>query len=147
MQKDETRSVFGSGRKALTDKGIMADDNEGAIVEVPHGSMDVVIMNPPFTRPTNHEATAVPIPSLAGFNTKEDEQKKMATRLKDIRKNLTDPAGHGNAGLASNFIDLAHMKPRPGGVLVLILPATFMQGKSWENARNLLQNIMTRSSL
>jgi len=139
MQKDQTRSVFGSGRKALTGRGVVVDDYQGAIVEVPHGSMDIVIMNPPFTRPTNHEATGVPVPSFAGFSTKGDEQKKMADRLKEIRRTLSDPAGHGNAGLASNFIDLAHIKLRPGGTLALVLPATFMQGKSWENARALLR--------
>jgi len=139
LQKDETRSVFGSGRKALTARGVVVDDYQGVIVEVPHGSMNFVIMNPPFTRPTNHEATGVPIPSFAGFSTKEEEQKKMADRLKEIRRGLSNPAGHGNAGLASNFIDLAHIKLRPGGTLALVLPATFMQGKSWENACALLR--------
>ncbi|MCY4171883.1 MAG: hypothetical protein OXF08_09850 [Bacteroidetes bacterium] len=141
MEADQTRAIFGTGRKALAgqEEALKDDTPGGAVVEVPHGSMDLVIMNPPFTRPTNHEASAVPIPSFAGFQTKEDEQLKMATRLKEIRNSLTDPAGHGNAGLASNFIDLAHIKLRHGGVLALVLPATFMQGKSWENARLLLR--------
>ena len=34
---------------------------------VTDGSFDLVIMNPPFTRPTNHESTAVPVPSFAGL--------------------------------------------------------------------------------
>jgi len=139
MEADETRAIFGTGRTALSGKGVGVDDSEGAVVEVPHGSMDLVIMNPPFTRPTNHESTDVPIPSFAGFQTKNEEQSKMSARLKEIRKGLTHPAGHGNAGLASNFIDLAHTKLRPGGVLALVLPASFMQGKSWENARSLLR--------
>ena len=139
MEADETRAIFGTGRKALTGQGALTDDGEGAVVEVPHGSMDLVIMNPPFTRPTNHESTNVPIPSFAGFSTQKEEQAKMSARLREIRQRLSDPAGHGNAGLASNFIDLAHVKLRPGGVLALVLPATFMQGKSWENARRLLR--------
>ena len=139
MQADETRAIFGTGRKALTGKGEGADDPEGTIVEVPHQSMDLVIMNPPFTRPTNHEATGVPIPSFAGFRTKEEEQEKMSARLKELRKGLTSSAGHGNAGLASNFIDLAHAKLRPGGTLALVLPASFMQGKAWDNARALIE--------
>ena len=32
-------------------------------------SFDLVIMNPPFTRPTNHESATVPVPSFAGFGT------------------------------------------------------------------------------
>ena len=46
--------------------------------------------------------------------------------------------GHGNAGLASNFIDLAHVKLKKAGILALVLPATFLQGKSWVAARRLL---------
>ena len=131
-------AIFGTGRKALTGKGAVADDPGGSIVEVLHGSMDLVIMNPPFTRPTNHKTTGVPIPSFAGFRTKEDEQVKMSALLKEFKKGLSTPAGHGNAGLASNFIDLAHAKLRPGGILALVLPASFMQGKAWENARRLI---------
>ncbi len=107
-------------------------------IGVEHELFDVVIMNPPFTNPTNHEKAEVPIPSFAGFNTSEDEQKAMSSRLKQMRKSLPQPVGHGNAGLASNFIDLAHVKLKPGGVLALVLPATFAQGESWNAARNLL---------
>ena len=46
-------------------------------------------------------------------------------------------AGHGNAGLASNFIDIAHAKVRNGGVLALVLPASFLQGEAWSHARSL----------
>ena len=47
--------------------------------------------------------------------------------------------GHGNAGLASNFIDLAHAKVcSSGGVIALVLPASFLQGKAWAAARRLL---------
>ena len=43
--------------------------------------------------------------------------------------------GHGNAGLGSNFMDLAHRKLKPGGVLALVLPFTFNNGRSWMHAR------------
>ena len=112
-------------------------------------SMDLVIMNPPFTRPTNHESTIVPVPSFAGFATKKEEQKAMSERLAALRKRLKNPAGHGNAGLASNFIDLADVKLREEGeegkegVLALILPMVFAQGDSWENSRNKLEREYT----
>ena len=143
IQADQTRSLFGTGRKALSGKGIVVDNSQDTVIEIPHGSMDLVIMNPPFTRPTNHEKTGVPVPSFAGFRTEEDEQAKMSVRLQKIRKTLTEPAGHGNAGLASNFIDLAHAKLRSGGVLALVLPASFVQGASWKNARALIQRHYT----
>ena len=47
--------------------------------------------------------------------------------------------GNGNAGLASHFVDLAHAKTRPGGVIALVLPASFAQGGSWEAARALIE--------
>ena len=80
-----------------------------------HDSMDLVIMNPPFTRPTNHEATAAAVPSFAGLGTEADEQAAMSKLLQRIRRSIKNPAGNGNAGLASNFLDAAHAKVRPAG--------------------------------
>jgi len=114
----------------------------------PNEHCDLVIMNPPFKRPTNHEGanTNIPVPSFAGFNTSDAEQREMSKKLKRIyaklaRKGHGTPvfAGHGNAGLASNFIDLAHAKLKPGGTLALIIPFTFAQGSSWRAARKLLE--------
>ena len=135
IANEHTMPLFSLGRQQIT--GRADKDGDGAI-GVPHESLDIVIMNPPFTNPTNHETAEVPIPSFAGFNTSEDEQQAMSARLNQMRKSLPQPVGHGNAGLASNFIDLAHVKLKPGGVLALVLPATFAQGKSWSNARNLI---------
>ena len=112
-------------------------ESDDAHMDLPHGGFDLVIMNPPFTRPTNHAVADVPVPSFAGFATSDDEMRHMSRRLKSIRKSFM--VGHGNAGLASNFIDLAHAKVRsPGGVLALVLPALFLQGKAWAAARRLL---------
>ena len=129
----QTRSLFATGqRQALGGGDVDVQD-----VELPHESVDLVIMNPPFTRPTNHEIAAVPVPSFAGFRTTEDEQRAMSDSLAEIRRGLERPAGHGNAGLASNFIDLAHVKAKPGGVVALVLPLTAIQGGSWQATRNL----------
>ena len=129
------KPLLSLGEKRIVGRKSKKTDNR---IGVPPWLFDIVIMNPPFTRPTNHETAEVPVPSFAGFNTSEDEQQAMSARLKQIRKSLSQPFGHGNAGLASNFIDLAHVKLKPGGVLALVLPATFAQGESWSNARNLL---------
>ena len=105
-----------------------------------HRSMDLVIMNPPFTRPTNHEAADVPVPSFAGLGTDDAEQAAMSALLKEIRKEIEAPAGHGNAGLASNFLDLAEAKVKPGGVLALVMPLSLLQGNAWAAARELLRS-------
>ena len=115
---------------------------------LPDRSIDVTIMNPPFTRPTNHEVSDVPIPSFAGFRTSEQEQKRMSQKLEEYigkikrTKSISgiNPivAGHGNAGLASNFFDLAHAKLKNDGILALVLPFSFVAGVSWQNTRTLL---------
>ena len=138
---EETRTVTLFDLGAQQFKG-SSETTEMAeyLVKISHKSMDVAIMNPPFTRPTNHEASEVPIPSFAGFNTKDDEQKAMSIRLREILSKQKNPASHGNAGLASNFIDLAHNKLKNGGIVALVLPFSFVSGKAWKNARNLILN-------
>ena len=105
-------------------------------VRIEDNSCDLVIMNPPFTRPTNHEASHadIPVPSFAGFNTSHDEQQAMRQKLKKTAGMFSS----GHAGLASNFMDLGHSKLRDGGVLALVIPFAFVRGKSWNRARKAL---------
>ena len=108
---------------------------------IDHAGADLVIMNPPFTRPTNHgtaEAARVPVPSFAGFDTEAAEQRAMSRRLAKLNRGLADPAGSGNAGLASNFVDLAHAKVKPGGAIAFVLPAVMTAGQAWSKVRALL---------
>ena len=134
IEEQMTLPLFGTGEERLRGTG----ESELGNVDLPHGGFDLVIMNPPFTRPTRHEAVdAPPVPSFTGFDTSEKEQRHMSARLSQIRK--PSMAGHANAGLASNFIDLAHAKVRsPGGVIALVLPAAFLQGQAWTASRRLL---------
>ena len=137
--EESARPLFGTGRTAARGDRVGAQPLEGAEeVILEHESADLVIMNPPFTRPTNHESANVPVPSFAGFGKPEDEQRAMAKHLARIRREIGGAAGHGNAGLASNFFDLAHAKTKPGGVVALVLPASAISGRSWRNMRRLL---------
>ena len=108
-------------------------------VKLPHGSFDIVIMNPPFTRSTNHEGSHrfVNNPAFAGLKTKAEQQKRMAEKLKLIRP--SGMASDDNAGLATNFIDLANLKLKKGGILAFVIPATFASGDGWANARKILE--------
>lgn len=114
------------------------------LIDVKNESLDVVIMNPPFTRSTNHEKfqEGFPHPSFAGLGNSEQVQKAMSKALKshlnNIKKYQAVIASHGNAGLGSNFMDLAHIKLKQGGVLALILPITVVSGTAWSNMRKLL---------
>ena len=144
---DAQPSLFGTGQHVIRghDPSVIADAlpayaRQGDELRIPHDSVDLMIMNPPFTRPLGHEGVeeGVPVSSFAGFNTSADEQRAMSTALRRIRSRLKHPAGHGYAGLASNFIDLAHAKVKPGGVLALVLPLAVVSGEAWASARRLL---------
>ncbi|MDD9822990.1 MAG: hypothetical protein OXU98_08940 [Gammaproteobacteria bacterium] len=136
IDKQASRDLLQT-RKRLGGRGEkqLGASDLGAMFQLEHESCDLVIMNPPFTRPTNHEITDKPVPSFAGFNTSEDEQRAMSRRLRKISTGLPDFAGDGYAGLASNFIDLVHQKLKPGGIMAMVLPATFARGKGWLRSR------------
>ena len=106
---------------------------------VPHLAFDMVIMNPPFTRATNHEGrhANVPNPVFAAFGSSAEEQKAMADAARKLTKGTV---AHGNAGEASTFLALAHNKLTFEGMLALVMPLTLMTGASWEKSRQLLAN-------
>ena len=140
IEDDTAPSLFGTGIHVARGTGADVEAAGSQDMILPPETADLVIMNPPFTRPTNHEKTEVPVPSFAGLGTSKDEQQAMAKRLAEIRWRLDNPVGHGNAGLASNFVDLAHVKTKPGGILALVLPAACLSGSSWKNVRRLLES-------
>lgn len=109
---------------------------------LPHASFDVVVMNPPFTRATVHEAERlnVPNPMFAAFASTAEEQRLMG----DATKRLTaGTSAHGNAGEASIFLVLADRKLKHGGILALVMPLSLMLGQSWEDSRTLLARSYT----
>ena len=120
----------------ITAKAIEATKGEEVDIwrYAPHGSFDMVIMNPPFTRPTNHEGRHenVPNPMFAAFGSSAAEQKKMATQTKQLTRGTV---AHGNAGQASIFLGLADRKLKDGGILALVMPLTLITGFSWEKCR------------
>jgi hypothetical protein len=104
---------------------------------LPHSSFDLVIMNPPFTRATGHEAEkiGVPNPMFAAFSSSAEEQKMMSAATSRLTQGTS---AHGNAGEASIFLVLAHRELKEGGVLALVMPLSLMSGDAWEDSRALL---------
>ena len=113
-------------------------------VDVPDESVDIVIMNPPFTRPTNHKTAAVPVPSFAGLSVPPEVQRLMSLRLIGGRRSLPKPVGNGYAGLASDFLDLAHAKVRPGGVDCVRPPHDFLSRALMGSRTSPLQHRLRR---
>lgn len=105
--------------------------------ELSHASFDVVIMNPPFTRPTGHEGKKIGVhnPMFAAFGSTADEQRLMAKATEKLTRGTS---AHGNAGEASIFLVLADRKLKAGGVLALVMPLSLLSGSSWEKSRELL---------
>ncbi|RUM95414.1 hypothetical protein EET67_23300 [Pseudaminobacter arsenicus] len=104
---------------------------------LPHNGFDLVIMNPPFTRPTGHESDKIGVrnPMFAAFQTDDETQKLMA---KAAAKLSAGTNYHGNAGEASLFVALADRKLKEGGTLAMVLPLSFMLGDSWAETRALV---------
>ena len=134
LDSEHSYSLFATGESM---GGTESDSHSEHSVTIEDRSCDLVIMNPPFTRATNHEAghAEIPVPPFAGFSTSHDEQQAMSKKL----KNAAGLFSSGHAGLPSNFMDLGHSKLKEGGVLALVIPFTFVRGKSWERAREALQ--------
>ncbi|MYJ81109.1 MAG: hypothetical protein F4046_04720 [Acidimicrobiaceae bacterium] len=141
----EAASLFGTGRSAVSGLDAAAASSDEHMFVLDHGSADLVIMNPPFARTVGQEGerVGVPRPAFAGFGTTDAEQEAMSARLAGIGsptyRRSRRAAGRGHAGLASNFVDLAHAKVKPGGVVALVLPATFVVSSAWSRARRLLE--------
>jgi len=143
MDKDIRPALFKRGDFGLKEtslryhgqrSSIKGRDRDARTATIKNESMDLVIMNPPYTSPTKSDSTNAkqnPIPPFAAMGTEKEDQRRMASKLEKFRKKLDDHVGHGNAGLGSNFMDLADAKLKPGGILALVLPFTIVKGDSW----------------
>ena len=120
---------------AATTAGGREPENVNDLVNrIRHGRFDLVIMNPPFSRPTNQELAKrdAPIPAHAAFEASPAEQRKLGARISDL---TTDSPSNGQAGLASHFAELAERKLRADGTLAMVLPLSAISGESWPELR------------
>jgi hypothetical protein len=125
---------------AVTAKAVEANGQSEQEVwkVINHWSIDLVVMNPPFTRDTGHEGEkiGVPNPMFAAFGSKEEEQREMS---KAAQRLLQGTSARGNAGEASAFLVLADRKLKNGGMLAMVMPLSLMSGEAWEESRQLLR--------
>ena len=120
---------------AVTSGGREPQEVRDLVSRVGHGKFDLVIMNPPFVRPTGMEGSKIGSgnPAFAAFRTSREVQRKMQDSLVQLRGG--DPIASGNAGLAADFLELALRKARPDGTIALVLPLSAVSGIEWEDAR------------
>ena len=139
LQSSNVLTLFNTSDPAMR-TGSAGEETAAQIrAEIPDGGYDLVIMNPPFTRPGSDwegsERTQDYIKHFRGLSTGLVTQKDMAKRL---GRYTADTCYHGYAGIASAFAALAHKKLKPGGVLALVLPLSAAAGLSWEDFREMI---------
>ena len=137
LQSSSTMTLFNTSDPALRTGSAGEETAAHVNVEVPDEGFDLVIMNPPFTRATNHEGAHANVvnPAFAAFDASKADMDAMGSRLNQLGKST---CYHGNAGIASAFAALAHRKLKPGGVIALVLPMSAAAGLSWQGFRKML---------
>ena len=137
LQASTALTLFNTSDPALRTGSVGEETATQINVDIPDANFDLVIMNPPFTRATNHEGAHADItnPAFAAFDATPSDQTAMGDRINQLGK---DSCYHGNAGIASAFAALAHKKLKAGGVLALVLPLSAAAGLSWQGFRETL---------
>ena len=138
LQSSSAMTLFNTSDPAQRTGSVGEQTAAQIIADIPDEGFDLVIMNPPFTRATNHEGAHADVtnPAFAAFDASSDDQTAMGNRINDLGKG---GCYHGNAGIASAFAALAHRKLKPGGVLALVLPLSAAAGLSWQGFRGTLE--------
>ncbi len=119
----------------------MGESQSQLDVDMPPFSQDLVIMNPPFTRPgSDWEGEGRESDSIKQFQGLSNDLETQ-TRMSAVEKEYTKgTCYHGYAGIGSAFVALANRMVKKGGTLALVLPMTSLQGMSWEKVRKLISN-------
>ena len=107
--------MLGSGGRGLN----AGQSSSSGTVQVPVGSVDWVLMNPPYSRPRKGRTQAA----------------KGLAPLRRIASKYGWYMSHGQAGLASDFGNVSNMRLRPGGVFAHVLPLTAARTGSWARWR------------
>ena len=142
MQASAVMSLFNTSDPGQRTGSVGEETASQIITDIPDQGFDLVIMNPPFTRATNHGGTHANVvnPAVAAYNASNADQTAMGDRINEFGKGT---CYHGNAGIASGFAALAHRKLKPGGVLALVLPLVASTGLSWREFRRMLSKDYT----
>ena len=137
LQSSSVMTLFNTSDPAMRTGSVGEETAAQVNAEIPDGSFDLVIMNPPFTTNTSNEGSRLGQfnATFAAFETSKVDQREMGKKLASVTQ---DTSYHGNAGIASAFVALGNRKLKMGGVLALVLPLTAAVGLSWRNTRELL---------
>ena len=102
-------------------------------LEFPDGEMDIIIINPPFSKnadPNTSKGKA----AFKAKNRSKEERKLMEAELKKKSGRIAS----GNNGLGSWFVDMCDRKLKTGGTMGFILIATTLMGTATKKLRRML---------
>ena len=137
---DEPRRV-GLGSLDLLEEGSIQHqelrpigrEEKGETLEFPRHSQDLVVMNPPYSKPSiSGLDRLIPNPGRGIPPTTDREKREMEGRMTRIRRSIQ--AGPGN-GLALHFSHLADAMVKPGGAIALLLPMSVINNNTATSER------------
>ena len=99
-----------------------------------HGEFDIVVQNPPFTKPGTDQGSGIPKTTFQGSDRPEVDKKAMQAAL----RNKDSRVAHGLSGLASYFVDLADRMIKHDGTMGFIMPATILTSSTMQKMRDML---------
>ena len=129
------QSTLDDSETRLTGKG-----ERGETISPVHGTMDVILMNPPYAGSKGIGGRKQSQSTHRGqlfeaFGASEEERRRMVKKATKLYKSAT--CKHKKS-IATFFVDLADAKIKDGGMLGLILPMTAGMGKPWEGFRRMV---------
>ena len=142
LQSSAAMTLFNTSDPAMRTGSVGEETASQITADVPDAGFDLVIMNPPFTRATNHEGPRADVtnPAFAAFDASQADQSAMGRRMNRMGR---DTCYHGNAGIASAFAALANRKLKRGGIIALVLPLSVASGLSWRGFREMIADNYT----
>ncbi|GBC78747.1 hypothetical protein HRbin08_02245 [bacterium HR08] len=109
--------------------GQTVTDTRPMTVEIDLPQMDLICMNPPFTRSVGGNLLFGSLPPT--------QRKRCQRELQGILREAGASAS-ATAGLGSVFLALADRYLKPGGRLAFVLPKALLSGVEWKASRRLL---------
>lgn len=119
--------LFGDAAGVSSGKGTQ---NKHASVSIPDSSMNVILMNPPYSRTRGGQSAF----DIAGLTDKE--RKACQDRWGKL---IAGEPCTKTPGMAPTFLCLARRKVKPGGRIGFVLPRTAAFADSWEVTRDMIE--------
>ena len=136
--RDRTGAIEYIARSSVQDLlmtmvGVSSGQGDGTgynSVVIKHGSVDAILMNPPYSRTRRGQSAF----DIAGLSDRERAacQKKWGKLIKGQPCIKT-------AGMAATFLCIARKKVKPGGRIGFVLPKALAFDRSWKRTRDMVE--------